>query len=878
MGDAARKHLLERILDPGISYVYIVAQKGAGCERLLADIGKRSKPGAFALFNGWDRSSAEERATFRRFLSKPPSGRRIVVTGEDPLIESPFSSSLPEEQCFVTDADLALDREDAAQLLKGSQASRDFIDFAFSLTQGHAGALTFVCRTLARDGERAARDLGSSAYLPLFEFVRGWVLASLSEEERRVLLSVAAIGSDPGADAIAASLSPDAIERAIDSLLRRRAVAEVNGRIEIIPFIEAAVKNAFAPEIHGIAQQTIDNLRRRGQFIASARAALTIGATSMASNLVRSLPTPDLFAWEPQLEAVVDALPEADVAPDPRLWLAAFRRRRIFIDSNVLQSEGETLLALFDNEVDPLITKAARAYLASIYEENFQHAQADRLFNELAGECAAVPDAADRIAFAIRSSVLARRGDMSGATAALQMVRITGISTPLAAKMANILSIERAARNGDWQAERIFHQRQLELARSRDDRLWLMEMLLEYAYAAATNNDLDTLNACRDEMRAVREFHLLGPYAAFSSIGASPINFVADRFGLPRMRSMMHFVEAYFSGSATEACARYGAAREELQDSALYAMRAVNAVALSQVLPRRRAEFLDEAASLATQLNWVSLQGSISHLLIGELPSQRQPLRALVVHLRELADTAARPNVMLNLLGGTVACGNRTLNVSRKVFDLLVALAVRARPLHRDDLCEMIWPDEEVQDAVNALKMTVRRARLQCGDPNVVTFAKTAYALGSHVAVDVRQIRADCELAFKHKEHFKRLRGKLNEYYLKLAAGTPKHLQDYEWFVGTNASLQNLQIELGSMLARDALAREDFESVRALTPVMLECDPCDEFAWEITIRAHIQSGDVAAARRAAAEYASLAQRSGCRVSPALVGLAGRHIA
>lgn len=209
---------------------------------------------------------------------------------------------------------------------------------------------------------------------------------------------------------------------------------------------------------------------------------------------------------------------------------------------------------------------------------------------------------------------------------------------------------------------------------------------------------------------------------------------------------------------------------------------------------------------------------------------------------------------------------------------MLVALAVRNRPIERDELCEMLWPDAEPLDDPNALKMTVRRARLQCGDPNVVMWSSNRYAIGSHVLIDVKQIRGECESAFRDSDELHRSRKRLVGHYIKLAAGCPTHLSEYEWFVGTNASLQNLQIELGSLLARDALARDDYETVRALVPAMLECDPCDELAWEIPIRSHHANGDVASARRVVDEYVEVARRSGCRVADHIPELAGREIA
>jgi DNA-binding SARP family transcriptional activator len=170
----------------------------------------------------------------------------------------------------------------------------------------------------------------------------------------------------------------------------------------------------------------------------------------------------------------------------------------------------------------------------------------------------------------------------------------------------------------------------------------------------------------------------------------------------------------------------------------------------------------------------------------------------------------------------------------------------------------MLWTGVEPQDAANALKMTVRRARLQCGDPKIVRFVNNTYVLGEDVHTDFDEVRQLCESALKDARLFENRRAELRAVYELLAKGRPPALREHEWFVGTEAVLMHLQIELGEALARDCIARADFADATGLSHLMLACDPCDETAWELVIRAHLAAGQRDLAYRALREYRRLA--------------------
>jgi DNA-binding SARP family transcriptional activator len=225
--------------------------------------------------------------------------------------------------------------------------------------------------------------------------------------------------------------------------------------------------------------------------------------------------------------------------------------------------------------------------------------------------------------------------------------------------------------------------------------------------------------------------------------------------------------------------------------------------------------------------------------------------------------------IEIHAISATVQRSGEPINVSRRVFDLFLALAVRVRPVERDELCDMLWPDQLPADAANALKMTIRRARVQTGDPSCIHVAQNRYSLGSHVTCDFRDLRSTIEPLLNNDAGLWSRRNDVLAFVRTMARGLPAHLSEFEWFVGTGAGLQNLAIEASAALARLALERRDFEWGAGLAAAMLEADPCDELAWELCIRGLLARGEGSSASRAYREYVSHARAAHVTVSASI---------
>lgn len=802
---------------------------------------------------------------FLDLLSEPQTGKRIIVTASDPASMMPFYACAAQQTCMFDDADLAFDAAELEELFSQYDVSAGFLDAVQVMTGGYVTGAAFVRRVLRNEGERTARNLSSSAYVPLKHFIYERILRGLPPDELAALVTIASIGAW-STESLRAVLPFTDVESSVASLLKRRLLVNEGGESIIAPLVRAAMLECCALDIRRYAHSTIVDLDASGDHIGAALAAVNAGWPEEAVKSVLRAPIGRLASPDSSLDRVVAALPDSLITSDARLWIAGWRRRRITIDSLVIESEAETLLQTIDEQREPAIAKVLKGILALTYAENNSIEKSEELFASIysggslpqAGEM----DPADVIVCSLHATVFTLRGRLEEAAAIMRRISRHSAASPGVVSLMNKINIRRARCDGNWAAEKAFHQREVHMARASRDPWLLAEAWHEFANAAALAGDRPLLETARTQLRELAGQHAIGPYLAYASVAGRLAEVNSDRFGVPWMRAQMHWIEAYFAGSVSEARARIAAALEEGDRSCAACGQIALRVALAELAPGRRTALLSEAATIAQDVPSMPIRAALEQLLSGEPLKRGQPYHLMVEQLRTMQQGARhRASLCANLLEGTITRDGAPVNVSRKVFDLVIALSVRARPVERDELCGMLWPDDEPQSAVNALKMTVRRARLQCGDPDVVVWSNGRYAIGPQVNVDVRTLRSECEAALNDRAVLAAANQTLLYYYRALSAGSPPHLCEYEWFAGTDALLQNLQIELGNALAKDALRREDHEMMRALTPAMLECDPCDELAWEMIVRAHLAAGEDRAARRAIDRYWAASRRA-----------------
>ncbi len=860
-----RARLLARVSDPEVRYVYIVAQPGSGRSHFLSQLAELFGYGCISLLPKWDELSAAEAAQYDALSESPAQGKLAVAVGTDSSAPHPFRSKSAMQVCLFDDTDLAFTVDEIAEFLRGAtvSTSMSLARFAFEQTGGHAGAVAFLRRVLRTEGESAARNLHSNAYSPLRRFVYNRIVATLPVEELAVLMTASAIG-DTREEALQEALPACNIAAGLRNLQHRRLLIERDGRLVLTPLLSATLADLCPEDMHSYALSTIESLLEREDYTSAATVALNTGRPADAAEYLARAPG-ELLQPDAHTIEILQAIPESLLTANPRLWIGSWSFRRLYVDSHVMLAEGQVLLAWCEASEDAQVVKMLRALVAFMLGESGEFEESDAAFGALVEPDGVSTNAADAIVAALWASALTLRCSLTQATNVLKNVPREFAALPKVAAALNAINVRRARMDGNWEAEKTFLLRGIDLAASISATEHAAAMH-ELANGAMLAGDRTTADHARKTLRSFAERHNVREFAAYSAIADAPFDQDVPRLGTAVWRANMHAMEAFYSGSVDEALLRLTAALENVDVSGALIGRIILRAAIAELVPQKRDALIAEAQLICDRLETSGKLGSsLERLRTGESPAPGEPLHGLVQHYRAMAgEGEADGPLALCITKGTVERKGVAINVSRRVFDVLVALAVKQRPVERDELCEMLWPGQDPQEAANALKMTIRRARIQTGDPNVVAISKNRYVIGEHIGCDFRDMRPICEAAFKDNELLRAKRNELFEFYSGIMNGIPSHLADYEWFTGTNGALQNLAMELGAALARDAIEANDTLWAGELAKMMFDADPCDETAWELRIRALLQTGQRRAAAHAYRKYLATVKEHGVR--------------
>lgn len=231
-----------------------------------------------------------------------------------------------------------------------------------------------------------------------------------------------------------------------------------------------------------------------------------------------------------------------------------------------------------------------------------------------------------------------------------------------------------------------------------------------------------------------------------------------------------------------------------------------------------------------------------------------------------------RVNIHLEISTGKVLKDGEEIPVRGAALALLVSLACEPRDVSTEALSERLYPGIPRDQAYDALKMCVYRARKQLGGRGVIETSERGYRLAETVVVDVRFLNQIVR-AVRTRSIAKAIETRLDVIFEHLIAGRPAAYASWEWFAGTERALRDASREIGLYIAQRAMREGDSERALELAQALAGLDPLDEPVHELLIRVHLGRGDRASALQAFRRYVDdLREHDGMEPSPALRAL------
>ena len=213
-------------------------------------------------------------------------------------------------------------------------------------------------------------------------------------------------------------------------------------------------------------------------------------------------------------------------------------------------------------------------------------------------------------------------------------------------------------------------------------------------------------------------------------------------------------------------------------------------------------------------------------------------------------------------LAGTVVADGREVPLRNRELELICALARRREATSREALCDLLWPDRDVESAKLILKVMVHALRRRLGSYGAVVSGHDGLRLPDHAEVDLWEAEDAA-------------RGPVDADRLlficrRLAIPRSPRTVRWEWFDAVEGRARYLLSVIAQRVARHALDGGRPHAALAIADEVARIEPTDETAHELAIAAHLALGDHAAALRRYRYYRdTLRAELDCEPSPAL---------
>lgn len=226
-----------------------------------------------------------------------------------------------------------------------------------------------------------------------------------------------------------------------------------------------------------------------------------------------------------------------------------------------------------------------------------------------------------------------------------------------------------------------------------------------------------------------------------------------------------------------------------------------------------------------------------------------------------LAQVFAEPStrIRVEVAAGRVTVGGLAVKLSNRELELCLALAAHRRPLPSETLAELLFPELDLEVALNRVKVYVHRVREKIA-PDFISCGRSGYQFRDGVEIDLAEfgqlLALLAERPFLNDED----RALLTRIVTQTRGSRNAPVWRWQWFAATELQIAALASKATTRLSSDAFERNALAEIHDLAQFILTNDPCDEQAREITIKAHLAAGRPSEALAEYKQYESVLLR------------------
>jgi len=724
----------------------------ANWRRAFLDAWKARRDRALFILENADSvaADAEVRELLSDLLAGRPAQRVLLVSSREPLPLAAAHYLGPHEVVGITQEELRFEPGEAERMFEGMELRGAVVERVVRLAAGRPFVLSLLARFAyyVANFEEVLAGLGDVAPERLFDWLTGEVLSALTPDMMSVMLATAAIPR-ASVDDVAAATGIRHARSVLERLLRLPGFLSLEaGEYHMHPLLREALRGRHALDLDGFVLRAARENERLGEYLRAAELYAVYRDEPRAAAALERLPSAELEQPSLRLIDGLAGVSRATLCAHPKLWIATLPYRRDAVSAAALYDAGIVLL----REMPTPATAVARhlAVRLAMLAHDLERLAEARALVEASLQTATPAERPEvRRAALITAALVAVKGgrladaeryvEECDAVAGARHLRFDTERTQIALAKAELL--------GDWKTL---------LATSEDALLAAHRSGVTSRIIAAARAVAAAAWLCNDDARAASAHRLLEDCAddgvrgfaaaVAAALGASEATESAavrhdswpekPQAVSPRIECVARWHAALETPDASRASALFDAAIAGLDRVENDFLRITVRVSAGLLLRAQRHRLL-EARAVAQHVESPPLQASLE-LLCDSHGAGGYGMFALVAARVARSPLNVRREVLaLDVLRGRLRRGTEVLHVADRGLELLAALALLPAGTTKDALAGAIWPELDLEAALNTLKVCVSRTRAQVGERDVILSTKRGYVLSERVLVDV---------------------------------------------------------------------------------------------------------------------------------------------